>query len=159
MKKNFRLLLLIGLIFPVFGVLAKGDFDYLLVKGPGISGEIDITDPALTGDFFAFADFTQGDIAAPADPGQGYEVIRIYIVDSKEQAFDQLHYYPYSGYVYYDGIVNGSSEYDGKWYQANPSADAPFRSALAKSARLTWITFGVFLVILGGFYMAYRSKP
>jgi hypothetical protein len=41
-----------------------------------------------------------------------------------------LHYYPDSGYVFYDGIVNGSSEYDGKWYTANPNIKSVFEAAL-----------------------------
>jgi hypothetical protein len=73
--------------------------------------------------------------------------------------FDQLHYYPYTGYVYYDGLVNGSSEYDGKWYAATPSAEEPFRAALAERARLTWIPFAVLVLIVGGFIIAYNRKP
>ncbi|MEW5940713.1 MAG: hypothetical protein AB1750_13675, partial [Chloroflexota bacterium] len=133
--------------------------DYIEVKGPGITGDIVITDPALTEDFFAFADFSAGAIPAPADPGQGYEIIRVYLVNEKDQPFDELHYYPYTGYVYYDGIVNGESEYDGKWYVANPAADAPFRAALAERARLTWIPFAVFLVIMAIIFIAYRARP
>lgn len=159
MKKVIWLLLLLGLFVPAFGVFAKGEFDYLLVKGPGIADELDITDPSLTRNFFAFADFSKGSITVPADPGQGYQIFRIYVVDGKDQPFDQLHYYPYTGYVYYDGLINGSSEYDGKWYSADPAADAPFRGALGKSAKLTWITFVVVTVFLVGFYIAYRSKP
>lgn len=159
MKKFVPLLLLLGLLYPRLHALAQGGFDYLLVKGPGITGEIDITDPALTESFFAFADFKKGSLSAPSDPGQGYQIFRIYVEDNKDQPFDQLHYYPYSGYVFYDGLINGSSEYDGKWFAADPSANGPFRAALAKSARLTWITLAALLVILAVFFVAYRSKP
>jgi hypothetical protein len=145
------------LLFPTV-ILAKGSFDYIEVKGPGITGDIVITDPALTEDFFAFADFSAGAIPAPADPGQGYEIIRVYMVDEKDQPFDELHYYPYTGYVYYDGIAGGSSEYDGKWYVANPAADAPFRAALKAKATLTWIPFAAFLVIMTAIFIAYRKK-
>lgn len=158
-KNLLRCILLFGLIIPTINVVAKGDFDYLLVKGPGITGEIDITDSALTGNFFAFANFAQGNIPAPQQTGEGYQIFRIYVVDGKDQPFDQLHYYPYTGYVFYDGIVNGSSEYDGKWYRADPAAEVPFRAALRTTATLSWVTFAVVAVILGGFYVAYRSKP
>ena len=158
MKKMILLFALVVILTPALHVLAKGEFDYLLVKGPGITGEIDITDPALTHDFFAFADFSQGSIEAPSNPGQGYQIFRIYVKDNKDQPFDQLHYYPYSGYVFYDGLLNGSSEYDGKWFAANPSANGPFRAALAKSARLTWVTFAVLIILLAVFYIAYHSK-
>lgn len=157
MKK--LLLFLFLLLIPTAVVFAKGEFSYIIIKGPGITGEIDATTPELTQDFFAFADFSQGAITAPADPGQGYEIVRMYVVESKAEPFDQLHYYPYTGYVYYDGLVAGESEYDGKWYLANPSAEEPFRAVLAERARFTWIPFAVLVVLLVGVYIAYRSKP
>jgi hypothetical protein len=55
--------------------------------------------------------------------------------------------------------VNGSSEYDGKWYTANPTANDPFRAALAQRAMLTWIPFAVLTVILVWFFVAYKKKP
>jgi len=159
------LFLLFVLLVPVSVVFAKGAFDYIAINGPGISTEIDVTNPALTQDFFAFADFSKGAVPPPADPGQGYQVIRLYVetVNSKpaDRPFDQLHYYPYTGagYVYYDGVVGGSSEYDGKWYAANPAAEAPFRDALSQRARLTWIPFAILAAILAGFFIAYNMKP
>jgi hypothetical protein len=163
LKRLALLSLVLGVLVPSMGALAKGNFDYLTVKGPGITGEINITNPALTADFFAFADFSQGSVPPPADPGQGYEVIRVYVEMANGKPsptpFDRLHYYPYTGYVFYNGIVNGSSEYDGKWYAANPSAEAPFRAALAERARLNWIPFGVLVVILAVFFVVYNRKP
>ncbi|MCK6539112.1 MAG: hypothetical protein L6Q26_03550 [Anaerolineales bacterium] len=163
MKRLSLLLVALSLFIPSAIVLAQGGFDYLTVKGPGITGEINITNPALTQDFFAFADFTRGEIPPPADPGQGYEIVRVYVetVDDKPTArpFDQLHYYPYTGYVFYDGLVEGSSEYDGKWYAANPSANEPFRAALAERARLNWIPLAILVVILAAFFIAYNRKP
>ena len=162
MKKIFALLLALMVLVPT-AAFAKGEFDYITVKGPGIVGEIDVTNPALTQDFFAFADFTQGEIPAPIDPGQGYQIVRVYVefTDSKPKdlPFDQLHYYPYTGYVYYDGVVEGSSEYDGKWYAANPTAEAPIRNVLFQRALLAWIPFGVLVVALLGFFVAYNRKP
>lgn len=162
-RKISTFLITMILLIPAMPALARGNFDYLAVKGPGITGEIDVTNPELTGDFFAFADFTQGAIDPPADPGQGYQIVRVYVVTKNDKPeptpFDQLHYYPYTGYVYYDGLVEGSSEYDGKWYLANPSAEEPFRDILAERARLNWIPFGVLVVILGGFFFAYYIKP
>lgn len=162
-RKYFTLLLALGLLLPTVFVFAKGEFDYLTIKGPGIIGTINVTDPALTQDFFAFADFTKGEIPAPTDPGQGYQVLRVYVevVDSKpkEQAFDLLHYYPYSGYVYYDGVAEGSSEYVGKWYVANPAAETPFRSVLFQNGLLAWVPFGILVIILAGFLIAYYRKP
>lgn len=143
--------------------LADGGFDYIAIKGPGIIGEIDVTQAALTGDYFAFADFSQGEIPPPAQAGQGYQIVRLYVefVDDKPRdlPFDELHYYPYTGYVYYDGVVDGTSEYDGKWYAANPAAEAPFRSVLFQRALLAWVPFAALVVILLWFAFAYTRKP
>jgi hypothetical protein len=163
LKKYTALLLVLGLFVPATLVFAQGGFDYLTVKGPGITGEINITNPALTGDFFAFADFTQGEVPPPSDAGQGYQVVRVYLetVDDKPTArpFDQLHYYPYTGYVFYDGLVEGSSEYDGKWYAENPMANEPLRAVLAERARLNWIPLAILAVMLAVFLVAYNRKP
>lgn len=162
-RKRFAFTLALVLLIPTMVVFAKGSFSYITVKGPGITGEINVTNPALTQDFFAFADFSQGEIPAPADPGQGYQIVRVYVEYTgdkpKDIPFDQLHYYPYTGYVFYDGLVEGSSEYDGKWYAANPAAEAPFRAVLVQRALLAWIPFGVLLVILIWFAAAYNRKP
>jgi hypothetical protein len=46
-----------------------------------------------------------------------------------------MHYYPSNtdtgGYVFYDGLIDGSSEYDGKWYIASTEGDLAFRRILA----------------------------
>jgi len=163
MKIYVALISMLGLFMPILPALAQGNFDYLTVRGPGVTGEINITNIDLTGDYFAFADFSKGSIDPPTDPGQGYEIVRVHVITENEKPeptpFDQLHYYPYTGYVFYDGLVNGSSEHDGKWYAANPSANEPFRAALAARARLTWIPFAVFLVIIVVFAIAYYKKP
>lgn len=158
MLRKMVLLIAFGLIIPTMIVFAKGNFDYIVVKGPGITGDISITTPALTQDFFVFADFSQGDVPPPGDPGQGYQIVRMYVEGNSATPFDQLHYYPYTGYVYYDGLVGGSSEYDGKWYAANPAAEEPFRAVLSERARLNWIPFAVVAVMLAGFFIAYRKK-
>jgi len=163
-NKAIAMLLVLTMFIPAVVVFAKGNFDYITVKGPGLQGELNITNPELMG-FSSFAEFAQGAIDPPANPGQGYEIVRVFVVTENDKpnptAFDQLYYYPYTenGYVYYVGLASGSSEYDGKWYVANPSADAPFRAALAERARLNWIPFAVFLVIFGVFLFAYYRKP
>lgn len=113
------------------GVLAKGGFSFIAITGAGIEEEVRSSDLGLTEDFFAFADFYRDKVDAPMDPGQGYEITRYYIDGKREIAFDQLHYYPETGYVFYDGIVNGDSEYDGEWYTANPTIQPLFESVLA----------------------------
>ena len=163
MKKNITIILILGLLIPTFSAFAKGNFDYVAVRGPGLTGEVNITSPALTQDFFVFADFSQGSIDPPTDPGEGYEIVRVHVDYTNDKPtptpFDLLYYYPYTGYVFYQGLVDGSSEYDGKWYIANPAADEPFRDALAQRAWLTWIPFAALAVILVWFFIAYRKKP
>jgi len=116
--------------------LAKGEFSFIAVSGAELKNEVRISDPALTGDFFAFADFYRDKTDAPLKPGIGYEITRYYLDGSREIAFDKLHYYPETGYVYYDGIVNGSSEYDQKWYISRPEVKSNFETALVTELRL-----------------------
>lgn len=159
MKKTLFLFLVLALVIPTAIAFAKGKFDYIVIKGPGINGDVNVSNPALTQDDFTFADFSQGNVAAPAEPGAGFQVVRMIVDGSKGVPYDQLHYYPYTGYVYYDGIVNGFSEYGSNWYIANPAVKEPFLAALAENTRLTWIPLAVLGVLMAGFYIAYRTKP
>ena len=158
MKKYTFLLLLLALLIST-AALAEGQFDYIVIRGFGIVEDINISNPVLTQDYYAFADFSKGDVNPPADPGIGYQVIRMHAEGSKGIPYDQLHYYPDSGYVFYDGIVNGYSEFGTKWYTANPAVEEPFRAALAENARLTFIPLAVFLVLRIGFLVYYFKKP
>jgi hypothetical protein len=92
---------------------------------------VHVTDTTLTEDFFAFANFYEDKAKEPANPGQGYEILRYYVDGKREIIFDRLHYYPETGFVFYDGIENGESEYDGEWYTANPDIKTVFESALS----------------------------
>ena len=123
------LAILLALVTSI-SVLAKGGFSFIAVTGPGLKEELRATDTGLTEDFFAFADFYRDKVEAPANPGQGYEITRYYVDGKRETAFDQLHYYPETGYVFYDGILNGESEYDGEWYSANPAVKTLFENVL-----------------------------
>ena len=124
------LALLLSLIFSVTG-LAKGGFDFIAITGPNLKAAVRVTDPALTEDFFTFANFYEDKTPAPADPGAGYEITRHYIDGNREIIFDRLHYYPETGFVFYDGIENGESEYDAEWYTAKPEIRVIFESALS----------------------------
>lgn len=161
-RKFTALLLVLGILLPTVFVFADDGFDYITITGPGITGEIDVTNSVLTQDL-AFADFTQGEVPAPYDPGQGYQVVRTYVKDvdgkPKDVLFDQLHYYPYTGYVHYDGRMEETSEYDGKWFLANPVAEAPFRNVLVQRALLAWIPLAVLVAGLVWFFIAYTRKP
>jgi len=117
-------------------VFAKGSFAFIRITGPDLTEAVQISDPALTTDFFTFADFFRNKTEVPAEPGIGYEITRYYVDAGRESVFDMLHYYPDTGFVYYDGIVNGSSEYDGKWYTAQSAIKPIFETALANQIRL-----------------------
>jgi len=123
-------LALVASLFISITAFAKGEFSFISITGPNLKEEVRSTDPALTTDFLAFFDFAQVKAEAPANPGVGYLVTRYYVDGKHESAFDQLHYYPDTGFVYYDGIVNGWSEYDDKWYTARPAIKAAFESVL-----------------------------
>lgn len=124
------LALLISLIFSV-KAFGKGGFDFIAISGPNLKEAVRVADPALTEDFFTFANFYEDKTREPDDPGQGYEILRYYVDGNREIIFDRLHYYPETGFVFYDGIENGESEYDGEWYTADPEIKSIFESALA----------------------------
>jgi hypothetical protein len=123
-------LALLSILMSSITAFAKGGFSFIAITGPNLKEEVRATNLALTEDFFAFADFFRDRTKAPTDPGTGYEITRYYIDGKREIAFDHLHYYPDTGFVYYDGIVNGSSEYDGAWYTAKPETKAVFEKVL-----------------------------
>lgn len=121
--------LLVALITSIAAV-AKGGFSFLSITGGNLKEELRVTNPDLTTDFFAFADFSRDWTKVPTELGPGYEITRYYIDGKRETAFDSLHYYPETGFVYYDGIVNGSSEYDSEWYTAKPGIRKAFERVL-----------------------------
>lgn len=129
MQVAFALALLAALILCTT-VLAKGGFDFIAITGPNLKETVHVTDTALTEDFFTFANFYEDKTKAPDNPGEGYEILRGYVDGRREIIFDRLHYYPETGFVFYDGIENGESEYDGDRYRANPEIRAVFESVL-----------------------------
>lgn len=127
--------LLLALAAPA---LAKGTFARLTISGGALGTPQVVTDPALLG-FYAFSDFSHGAIPKPDKPGPEYSITR-YEQDEtgKYVPWDMLRYYPSPsggpGFVYYDGLVNGWSEYDRKWYRANPDAEAALRPLIGLPA-------------------------
>jgi hypothetical protein len=122
---------LVAILITSVTAFAKGGFDFITITGPSLNDALHVTDTSLTADFFTFANFYEDKTKPPADPGKGYEITRHYVQGTSDIIFDRLHYYPKTGFVFYDGIENGDSEYDGEWYTANPDVKSVFESALA----------------------------
>ncbi|HEY7215449.1 MAG TPA: hypothetical protein VIC28_12515 [Thermoanaerobaculia bacterium] len=136
----FTTLVLLLALFHHARADAKGRFERVTVVVPGATAEIQVTDPELL-DFFSFSRFPDQRLAAaPAIAIQAYIVTRgAYTPDGVFRAFDRLHYYPSSapgapGHVYYDGLVNGWSEYDKQWYRASPQGDRAMSRFIAMQA-------------------------
>ena len=159
--KKYILLVLLALLVPSSLVLAKGNFAYIAVSGQGIQGEMTLTDSIFTQDFFAFADLAAAEIPEPPDydPDIAYEISRFVLEDSKPVVYDELIYYPDQGYVFYVGANGGASEYDGKWFMANPAIERPFRESLSSRASVDWIAFAIFLVLATVFVAAFYARP
>jgi hypothetical protein len=77
------------------------------------------------------------DIEEPDRVGTGYDLIRGGFNGDQFIPFDHLIYYPNSSMgeavVYYVGLVNGGSEYDGHWFQVTAEGDAAMRAILAEN--------------------------
>lgn len=119
------ILLFIFIVFVSTGVIwAKGTSDkIILTTSDGTI--IEITDRAtLEVLSMTTLELFPVSIPQPEVTGEGYELQRQYKDGNTYHTFDRVRYYPagYTGYVFYVGIENGSSEYDGKWFSANPAA-------------------------------------
>ncbi len=133
MIARIRLILGLALLLSLITSMtafAKGGFSFITITGPGLKESVRVTDTALTNDFFTFANFYEDRTKPPPDPGEGYEITRHYVDGKRDIIFDRLHYYPDTGFVFYDGIENGESEYDGGWYTASFDIRPLFESAL-----------------------------
>jgi len=129
---------LLTLVIPAGGVLAKGPPAKAIIEGPGLQEQVEITDvKILQGlSIFGFEDISRP-IEEPANLGNGYTVTR-YIQDgSKLMAWDRAIYYPgvlgEPGVVFYEGLVgpNMWSEFDGRWYAVTPTGEGMIQEILA----------------------------
>jgi len=138
----WRSILIVGLavlLIPAQLALAKGPPSSATIRGPSLNGEVEITDSVIVSGFAlaAFENFEGGALDSP-QLTQGYLITTYF---GKGRPFDHFTYYldPQGalGYVFYNGIVNGSSEYDGKWYRVTPQGDRAIRRLLAQLGVLT----------------------
>jgi hypothetical protein len=119
-------------------VNAKGPAARITITGPGLTGEVVIEDRATldTLSMAALEDFLAPLTDIPENLGPGYELTRFYQDDNGSYIpFDRVMYYPdrsgQGGYVLYEGIVNGWSGNDGRWFPARPASDVVMRRVLA----------------------------
>jgi len=134
MTKTRLMILFLGLTVLLLSasiVGAKGEWGKVTISGNGLIREIEITDPVMLEDLAlgTFQDLALGEIVTPQVVGAGYSLLRGWEnEDGVFVPFDNVHYYPdpagERGYVYYDGLVNGSSEFDRRWYRVTPAGDA-----------------------------------
>lgn len=130
-------LLFLSLGFSLFfgsPLQAKGNFDKLVISGDALATTLEVTNPELLG-FFSFSDFSKDGIEPPPHIIiEAYKVERGWIENGLFVPWDRLHYYPdpagAGGYIFYDGLINGGSEYDRQWYKASPGSDAALRRLL-----------------------------
>lgn len=118
---------------------AKGPPDKLTISGPGLQGEVEVTDPALLANVglgsLEQLDSSGSSIPAPT-VGEGYTLVRyLRNPNGTYQPWDQAHYYPNAvdgrGVVFYDGMLgSNSSELDGKWFYTRPEGDAGMQQLL-----------------------------
>ncbi|HJS29029.1 MAG TPA: hypothetical protein VJ768_05380 [Anaerolineales bacterium] len=141
MRNILRRFLLLGpVLFAAilgFGVaFAKGPPAKVVIEGPGLETPIEISEalPLMAFSLFQFED-VERPIDPPADSGVGYTITRYILDGEKLTPWDRLVYYPGAegkpGVVYLEGMLSGSSEYDGMWYGVSSDGDAAMRSILS----------------------------
>ena len=118
-------------LMPLPAALAGGCCGVATITSPDTGRELVARrgQTTLGYDLTAFDSFTDFRLrtTAPARSGPAYEVDR--------DGWDHLLYYPgveaAPGVVYYEGLYNGSSEYDYQWFVVPPEQDAALRRVLA----------------------------
>jgi hypothetical protein len=136
-------LLFVGVTLAILLVLAvpasaKGIASLIEIEVPGLENTIRVEGLDAVWDLSIgqLEDFTQP-LDAPADAGVGLYLTR-YLSDNERDTypFDNVVYFASQtggrGYVYYLGMINGRSEYDGRWFQATPEGDAAISAVLAQ---------------------------
>src|SRR5260221_2123844 len=116
MKQNRKIVisvvvLILATLFAGKVATAKGPFVKVTIRGCYIPPRFEVTDSSLL-DFFSFSEFYKAHAQAPSTVGEGYEITRYLLDDSRTpMAWDRLHYYPDNGgsggYVFYDGLIGG----------------------------------------------------
>ncbi len=132
--KRLSLLAVLVVLFAlaVQTALAKGPMQSIGIAWPG-SSEIIWTEDSTVLEYLSlaqFEDFYQAvEFPVKIPVSGGIEINRYYQANELTTPvhFDQLFYFRNTesepGYVYYYGLVNGWSEYDGRWFRVKPKAE------------------------------------
>ena len=114
--------LLTFLVFVIVSIAsAKGMADKITITTPN-GQTFDVTDSRITEHIsMAALEIFPNSMAKPKVTDNGYELARAFKDGNTYRIFDRVRYYPVGrgGYVFYIGIENGWSEYDGKWFVAS----------------------------------------
>jgi hypothetical protein len=154
------ILLILALSLTAVSAEAMGKFDLIVMESEGLSFQV--FDSEFL-DFYAFSNFAEANISDPPSMEKGILVTRYSPVDDVYiEPYDQLIYYPSTngsgGYVFYVGLMDGSSDYDQKWYQGNPEAEMminntfnSYEKDLSKMVIAALIAFaGLIVLVLRG---------
>lgn len=130
------LIVLIALLaIPTLVVFAK-ELGLLTISGPGIKGELTLSDPKDMMNLEQSGFFDQAVLAkAPAELGEGYAITAHLNLDGKVVPFVEMVYYPTDagqpGYVHYTGRLNGETlQKVDEWNILSGDADTAFRSLM-----------------------------
>lgn len=120
-------------------VLAKGPPQKVTIEGPGLAAPLEITNPTTLESLgMTMLEDVDSKVGGPGTLSAVYLVTRYYQDGARYIPFDQVLYarQAESGrpLVFYVGIVNGWSEYDGRWFNATAAGAAAMDTILAKAA-------------------------
>jgi hypothetical protein len=128
------------LVIGLSSAMAKGPPDEVTIDGPGMTRNLEISDPRLTEALGSLEDYER-EVFAPLWFEDAYVITRSSRDGGNVLPFDQVLYVPNTngtpGWVYYIGIFNGWGPYDGKWFQAVPENEAVLQVLLAAQAEAT----------------------
>ncbi len=137
MKRNVFVFIMTLLFGMAVGLVLGKSSNLVILNGPGLAEDTQLDDPIFT----HFLSLTLlEDIESPLDEphelGYAYTLERWFVDDDGQGGhFDTATYYTHPhgelGYIYYDGIHNGWSEYDEQWYRVNPIGEAVIQQVIA----------------------------
>ena len=129
------IMLIVLLTIPTLVVFAK-ELGLLTISGPGIKGELTLSDPKDMMKLEQSGFFDQAVLAkTPAGLGEGYTITAHLNLDGKIVPFVEMVYYPTEagqpGYIHYTGRLNGETlQKVDEWNILTRDADTAFRGLM-----------------------------